>query len=104
MSVGGEDPRATRSRDLEAMPLGDLHRVDRLGDRQVDSTLALGACLRVEVEEAVRREEDAVALLEGGARALALFEQPAALDLGRAQVRQQLVQLATPQVQHLRVG
>ena len=102
--LGREDPRAAGRRDLEAVPLGRRDRVDALGDGEVDGALALGARLALEVEQPVAREEHAVALLEAGRRALAALVQPAALDLGRAQVRQQLVQLAPPRVQHRRVG
>eukprot|EP00966_Prymnesium_polylepis_P321632 7377939-Prymnesium_polylepis.1 len=99
LRVGREDPRAAGRGYLEAVALGGLHGVDSLGDGEVDGALALGACLGVEIEQPVRREEHAVALLEARGRRLAALEEPAALDLRRAQVGKQLVELAPPAVE-----
>ena len=69
--------------------LGRAHRVYRLCNTEIHRTLALRARFRLEVQQPIRGEQDAVALLEPGARGFSTLVQPAALDLGRAQVRKQ---------------
>ena len=103
LRLGGERPRAAGRRDLEAVPLGARLGDDALGDGEVDGALALRARLRLEIEQPVRGEEHAEAPLEGGVGGLAPLVEPAALDFGHVEVREQLVELAAPRVEDGRV-
>mmetsp|Transcript_11787 Transcript_11787/g.37448 ORF Transcript_11787/g.37448 Transcript_11787/m.37448 type:complete len:259 (+) Transcript_11787:3489-4265(+) len=101
--LGRKDPVPPWRGDLEAVSLWRRCDGDRLSDRNVYRALASCAGVRVKVEQALRREQDAEAPLEARRRGLALLVQPTTLELRHLQVRKQLVQLAPPRVQQLDV-